>query len=200
MFFKCYCISLSKKEYICKPNLLIMDKTVAFEYFVDKLYSWYEHTVGNVQENDFSTLKVLKLLFFCSAIEAEEEDDDTLLDKPFDNFYAMPYGHVESDIYNSIRKYELKYYRIDNKKTIQNVTPDFITLSPDIKNRIDSSFDKLLEENSELFRMTPLELVELSHVWYSWKYYYSKAKQIGSFSAKIPNHIIKSEDKILFIN
>lgn len=177
-----------------------MDKTLAFEYFVYKLYTCYENAVGNVDDNDFSTLKVLKLLFFCSAIEAEEESKTTLLDNPFDNFFAMPYGHVESDIYNSIRKDELKYFCIDNKKTIKKENPDFNDLSLDIKEKIDSSFKKILEENEELFKMSPLELVELSHLWYSWKYYYSKAKQAGSFSAKIPNHIIKSEEKILFVD
>lgn len=175
-------------------------KTLAFEYFVYKLYKWYENAMGSIDDNDFSTLKVLKLLFFCSAIEAKEKSDTTLLDKPFNNFYAMPYGHVESDIYNSIRKDELQYFCIDNKKTIQKDTANFSELPLDIKQKIDSSFEKLLEENEELFKMSPLELVELSHLWYSWKYYYSKAKQGGSFSAKIPNNIIKSEEKILFID
>jgi len=177
-----------------------MSKTLAFEYFVYKLYEWYENAVGDVNDNDFSTLKVLKLLFFCSAIDTEEKSEETLLDNPFDNFYAMPYGHVESDIYNSIRKDELKYFCIDNKKTIQKETPDFSKLPIELKGKIDSSFERILEENGELFKMSPLELVELSHLWYSWKYYYSKAKQVGSFSAKIPKHIIKSEEKILFID
>lgn len=177
-----------------------MNKTLAFEYFVHKLYEWYKNAVGNVNDNDFSTLKVLKLLFFCSAIEAEEKSDTTLLDEPFDNFYAMPYGHVESDVYNSIRKNELRYFSIDNTKTIQNESPNFRELQLNIREKIDSSFKKLIEENEDLFKMSPLELVELSHSWYSWKYYYSKAKQVGSFSAKIPKHIIKSEEKILFID
>lgn len=174
-------------------------KTLAFEYFVDKLYNWYGEVMGNVENNDFSTLKVLKLLFFCAAIEAEEQSENSLLDEPFDNFYALPYGHVESDIYNSIRKNELKYFFIDNNKTILNKTPDFSDLSSTVKTKIDSSFNQIIDINNNLFKMSPLELVELSHLWYSWRYYYSKAKQIGSFSARIPNNIIKSEEKILFI-
>ncbi|KUY28525.1 type II toxin-antitoxin system antitoxin SocA domain-containing protein [Elizabethkingia ursingii] len=175
-----------------------MDKKIAFEYFVNKLYTWYDSQFNSVENNDFSTLKVLKLLFFCSAIEASE-DEKSLLDDPFNNFYAMPYGHVESDIYNSIRKKELSYFTIDNTNTVLKNAPNFDGLSNEIKKNIDSSFSKLLEINDHLFLMTPLELVELSHLWYSWRYYYSQAKEGGAFSAKIPNSIIKSEEKILFV-
>lgn len=176
-----------------------MDKKLAFEYFVNKLYTWFgSQPSSNSENNDLSTLKVLKLLFFCSAIEANEDTENSLLDEPFNNFFAMPYGHVESDIYNNIRKKELNYFTIDNSKTIQNSTPDFSDLNISFKKNIDSSFDKLLEINKTLFLMTPLELVELSHLWYSWKYYYSQAQKSGNFSAKIPTHIIKSEEKFLF--
>lgn len=179
----------------------MMDKkTLSFEYFISLLINWRSEKYGDISSNDFSTLKVLKLLFFCSAINAEENSENTLLDSPFDNFYAMPYGHVESDIYNSIRKNELQFYEISNSQTIVKNKNNFNNLSPIIKEQIDISFKKLVKINPELFEMTPLELVELSHQWYSWKFYYSKAKQSGSFSAPIPPYIIKSEDKFLFID
>jgi len=95
-------------------------KTQAFEYFVYQLQKWYIGKYGSFENNDFSILKVLKLLFFCSAIEAEKDKDDTLLDIAFDNFYAMPYGHVESDVYNAIRGGELSFFKIDRDKTTLN--------------------------------------------------------------------------------
>jgi len=177
-------------------------KKLAFEYFTYQLYYWYKENTVNIEDNDLSTLKVLKLLFFCTAIESDTNHQDTLIDSPFDNFYAMPYGHVESDIYNSIRQKDLLFFEIDNNGTQikQGINFDFATLPESIKTKIDSSFSKLIALNKELFNMSALELVELSHIWYSWKFYYGKAKQKGYFSEKIPNDIIKSEEKILFIN
>lgn len=177
-------------------------KKLAFEYFTYLLYNWYEENTTNIEENDLSTLKVLKLLFFCSAIESGENKEETLIDTPFNNFYAMPYGHVESDIYNIIRQNDLFFFEIDNNNTRlkRNVIPNFDDLSESIKNKISSSFSKLIELNKDLFNMSALELVELSHIWYSWKFYYGKAKQKGYYSEKIPSDIIKSEEKIVFIN
>lgn len=177
-------------------------KKLAFEYFTYLLYNRYQENTANIESNDLSTLKVLKLLFFCSAIEADENKEDTLIDTPFNNFFAMPYGHVESDIYNNIRQKDLFFFEIDNNNTKlkQNATLNFVDLPESIKNKIDSSFSKLIELNKELFNMSALELVELSHIWYSWKFYYGKAKEKGYYSEKIPSDIIKSEEKIVLIN
>lgn len=170
-----------------------MDKNQAFEYFVSKLIEWYQEVNGGVQINDLSTLKVLKLLFFNSAIDAQKGENNTLLDNPFNKFYAMPYGHVESDIYNSIRQEEFQNLKIDNSSSIF-VNP--ITFPEcEIRNKIDASISKLKNENVNLINMTSFQLVELSHSWYSWKFYYSKAKKNGSYSELIPNEIIKSELK-----
>ena len=178
-------------------------KKQAFEYFVYQLQKWYMEKYASFENNDFSILKVLKLLFFCSAIEAEKDKDDTLLDLAFDNFYAMPYGHVESDVYNAIRGGELSFFRIDRDQTI--LTPsniddnNFSDLSNDIKTKIDSSFKKLLEKNEKVLEMLPLDLVLLSHNWYSWRYFYNKAKEKGVYSEKIPNSVIKLENKVLYL-
>ena len=47
--------------------------------------------------------------------------------------------------------------------------------------------------------MLPLDLVLLSHLWYSWRYYYNKAKEKGVYSEKIPNSVIKLENKVLYL-
>lgn len=171
-----------------------MDKNQAFEYFVLKLIEWFQEVNEGVQINDLSTLKVLKLLFFNSAIDSQKGEIDTLLDNPFNRFYAMPYGHVESDIYNSIRHNELPNLKIDNTSS-RFVNTNVIFPECEIKNKIDVSISKLKKENVDLINMTSFQLVELSHSWYSWKFYYSKAKKNGSYSELIPNEIIKSEQK-----
>lgn len=179
------------------------EKGQAFEYFVYQLQKWYIGKYGSFENNDFSILKVLKLLFFCSAIEAEKDKDDTLLDIAFDNFYAIPYGHVESDVYNAIRGGELSFFKIDRDKTTLNSSNiddnNFTNLPSNIKTKIDSSFKKLLEKNEKVLEMLPLDLVLLSHLWYSWRYYYNKAKEKGVYSEKIPNSVIKLENKVLYL-
>lgn len=194
--------------YLCRVkrnNIMVAlpEKGQAFEYFVYQLQKWYIGKYGSFENNDFSILKVLKLLFFCSAIEAEKDKDDTLLDIAFDNFYAMPYGHVESDVYNAIRGGELSFFKIDRDKTTLNSSNiddnNFTNLSNNIKTKIDSSFKKLLEKNEKVLEMLPLDLVLLSHHWYSWRYYYNKAKEKGVYSEKIPNSVIKLENKVLHL-
>lgn len=175
-----------------------MDKNQAFEYFVSKLIEWYQEVNnGDVENNDLSTLKVLKLLFFASAIDTKKGDNQTLLDTPFNNFYAMPFGHVESEIYNNIRKNSLPNLTIDSSKsTFNNVVQYEDSL---IKQKIEASLIKLKKANINLINMSAFELVELSHSWYSWKFFFNRAKKNGSYSEPIPTEIIKSEDKFFYL-
>lgn len=170
-----------------------MDKNQAFEYYVVKLLEWYNEVAPNKEENDLSTLKVLKLLFFGAAISAEEAVGNTLLDKPFNTFYAMPYGHVESEIYDSIRRKEFLNLKINNSSL--TINPNLVFPDGEIKSEIDKSIQKLKKANSKLILMTPFELVELSHRWYSWQFYFNKAQKNGSYSELIPSQMIKLEQK-----
>lgn len=170
-----------------------MDKNQAFEYYVTKLLDWYRDSFGNTENNDLSTLKVLKLLFFGTAISSDIEDSSTLLDSPFNRFYAMPYGHVESEIYDSIRNQEFVNLTIDNVSS--RINPDASYPIDEIKHKIDRSINKLREVNPSLISMTPYELVELSHRWYSWQFYFNKAQKNGSYSELIPSEMIKQEQK-----
>ena len=173
-------------------------KIIAFEYFVYQLNNWYKEVYGNVEENDLSTLKVLKLLFFTTAVGTNKDSENTLLDCVFYNFYAMPYGHVESDIYQSAKSktsfenivlgYEGSTIK-DSKQIIGNI-------GEDIKNKIDNQISQLKLINLELIKYSSFELVELSHKWYSWVKNYNKAKSEGYYSFKIPKEDIKSEIKI----
>jgi len=70
------------------------NKIDAFEYLVYQLQMWHEKE-SESNQNDLSVLKVLKLLFFVSAVDTKQDSENTLLDKVFTNFVAMPYGHVE---------------------------------------------------------------------------------------------------------
>ncbi len=177
-------------------------KYIYFEYVVKKLLDWYSENGKNVSNNDFSILKTLKLLFFVSAANSSKGRNSFLLDEVFNNFTAMPYGHVESDIYEAIKKNngELEYFTINNNKTTTNTgkDPELISdlLELDIKNEIDYSINVLKQKNSRLVLLAPFSLVNLSHAWYSWQHFYSLAERSHSRSCNIPSEFIKSEDKI----
>ena len=170
-------------------------KTEAFEYVLFKLVEWYNEECNSTETNDISTLKALKLLFFVSSVNTVKESSGTLLDNPFNNFVAMPYGHVESDIYKDIKSSKFQNVVIRNNSTIVENT-DFINkLNTETIVKIDKSINSLKSINKKLIELSAFELVELSHKWFSWKINYQKALQRGNFSHEISISEIKSEDK-----
>src|SRR6185295_7815705 len=82
-----------------------------FEYTISKMIQWYcqENAMSTDTfsvVNDFSKLKVLKLHFFVCAINSSSNH----MLEIFDSFYAMPYGHVESELYNAMNADELQRF------------------------------------------------------------------------------------------
>lgn len=185
------------------------DKILYFEYILKCLLDWNREAriiqgpPISPEDNDLSILKSLKLLFFVSAARTTSQEHSTLLEDVFDKFYAMPYGHVESDIYDHIRstKGKLNYFNIDSKKTVVNPDKNLEELLTNLANmnakaEIDDSISYLKRINPALVLMSPFELVDLSHAWYSWQQYYEEAQKLASKSIEIPTQAIKSEDKI----
>lgn len=169
-------------------------KIQSFEYLISQLISWHQETTGK-KNNDISLLKALKLLFFVSAVNANKESSHTLIDEVFDSFVAMPYGHVESDVYDAIKGLQVKNIQLDNQeaKILNNKE---IKLDPSYKKLIDTSISSLKEINPFLITLPSFDLVDLSHNWYSWQYYYNKAKDENKSSISIPTQVIKEEEKI----
>lgn len=175
-------------------------KQITFEYILKKCLDWYKELNPN-KENNIGALKSLKLLFFISAARANSENKSCIIDKVFDNFYAMPYGHIEIDIQNLIKKSngDLKYFTIDNLKAIEkeNISELFSDKRLlNIKDEVDLSISKLREMNDSIINYNTFELVELNHCFYSWKKNYNISRDKGEFSKKVPNNDIKRECKI----
>lgn len=78
-------------------------KEQAFEYLVPQIAKWWveQNPSKKFEDNDLSTLKILKLLFFISAVKSNRENDGLL--NIFDRWVAMPYGHIERDVYQMIK-------------------------------------------------------------------------------------------------
>lgn len=159
----------------------IDNKIQAFEYVLYKLNEWYKEVYPDKEDgdNDISILKAMKLLFFVSNINTSDTEGEykDLLDI-FDNFQAWPYGHVETDVYNNY-KTQAKNINIDrhlliinNDEEIKNYTLNDI----DLFSKIDKSIEYLKKENLDLIKKEAFDLVELSHAYFSWDYYYNFLK------------------------
>ena len=121
-------------------------KILYFQYTIKRLLAWYKNMHGTDSENDISTIKALKLLFFVTAVKASKNDDNTLVDNVFSNYVAMPYGHVEYDIYSELKATNgtLEFYRIDNSGAFKT------DASLDDLDRKINTLDKLFDSNYKL--------------------------------------------------
>lgn len=176
-------------------------KLNSFEYILKSLLEW-NLAVKGTETNDLSILKSLKMLFFVSAAKSSAQTESLLLDDVFNKFVAMPFGHVESDIYNEIknRNGDLNYFIIDNNSTKRKPDTDIELLVTEIDQHVKAEIDgavRFLKENYPLLiLMPPFDLVNLSHLWFSWKSHYRRANEMGGKSRLIPSEDIKKEDKI----
>jgi uncharacterized phage-associated protein len=172
-------------------------KIIAFDYFVYKLQQWFYRRNSLGTENDLSKLKVIKLLFFTVAISANRDEDGLLT--TFDNFVALPYGHVESDIYE--RMHTSDYFIIDKQglSSKADFNIEAINTRPALKSQIDKAISNLEVVNKELISYKAFDLVDISHKWNSWKTMYQLARKSGRYSMKIPNEMIKTELKTFIL-
>ena len=171
------------------------DKIIAFEYIVSQLIIWLRELTNCSEEQalqEFNKLKLFKLHFFVSAIstELDTENDDLL--KTFNNFCALPYGPVESDVYNHLN--ETLYYTISNEGILKKSNND-INLNRDSRDLIDSSIELLSKENNEIVTYSAFDLVELSHQWPVWRILYSRALSQGKRSIEMPSSLIRASSK-----
>ena len=107
---------LKKKVNCCLFRYKTSKKEAAFHYFLEAIATQWimNNTDKDFKENDLSLLKIMLLLFFTVATSAN--DDEGLL-KVFNNFVAMPMGHIESDIWDIVKykKGVIGKFRISNK-------------------------------------------------------------------------------------
>lgn len=149
----------------------ITEKVLYFEYTIYKLSEWVKKNNPTFTHPEFvfNKLKALKLLFFVAAVDSSSYNSKLLT--IFNNFYAMPYGPVESDIYNSILHKNTKYYDVLDRGTLIKNNADtsvFDSLDTGIKNDICNNIEKLLQKNSNIIYLPAHKLVDISHKWSVW--------------------------------
>ena len=173
------------------------EKINYFDYLITSIIKkCYRNSTSDSEEvvirescskSNLSKLKLMKLLFFVTTLNVNEW---FLLENVFNNFYAMPYGPVESDVYDSFNKL-VNYELVGNQLMAKRDARFIYKLERNILNIIDASIDELKGINPSIFNMGAFELVELSHKADSWRITFNEAQIIGSLSRKMPIEVIK---------
>ena len=151
-------------------------------------------TSRNLTVKPLSKLLVLKLLFLIAA--PKKNDGPDLLDI-FNNFHALPYGPVESDIYNAILHNKIPSYFIKDRSVEvreKKVYDDKDSMCIEIKNALDD----LRNINPSIISLNSFELVEITHKWDSWYKSMKFAEFMGRSSAKMLTESIRSDSNKCF--
>ena len=169
-------------------------KKSSFEYLLNRLLKWFEEVAPQKNVASFTRVKTLKLLFFVSAIKDENGKD--LLDI-FDNFYAMPHGPVESDIYNLMSKNTLDYFSFAD--IYMSIKKDYKLpeiLDENIISRIDNAISRIRIVNPRIITLGAFDLVDISHKWSVWKNSMRVAELLGKSSQLMPVEGIRANIQI----
>ncbi len=175
-------------------------KLLLYQYCVVSFVEWFE-TEFQSENNDISVLKSMKLLYFLTASSAFVHDNIIHRDY-FSNFFAMPYGPVESHIYDLLKvsKGKLSHLTINSTKTTlrYSIQESYERISDDLNdqlaiNAIHRALDFLKESNNSFIKMKSFELVDYSHMWYSWRKNMAIANANGMNSQPIPPEDIEND-------
>jgi len=164
------------------------------KYVLLELHKWYTNSSSNKETNDLSMLKSLKLFFLLSTVNLDKEDN--LLNNVFDNYYAMPFGPVEEDVYNFFKNtpeiIDKESLKISNLSSNNDKIAEY-------KNIVDICIEKLKQINDKIITYSASQLVDLTHKYSSWITNYNKALANNSAKGKIPKEEIIKEEKFYFI-
>lgn len=178
---------------IVNKNDLLSSKRLLFEFLVCELDKW-RLEIHLERTNLLTKLRLQKILFFVSTIYATRQRH-ILLDV-FNNFYALPYGPVELDIYDSMNKNDFLYISIvGNNCIVKNTEKDFSVLNEEYKEIIIQSIAYLKDKYSNYLFRPAFELVDLTHRWSAWQIAMECAKVLGHNKAKLSTEDILNSTK-----
>lgn len=187
--------NISRAIEVYDEKLLKKEKKIeAFDYMIYRLVQKQEELTG--KPNDICRAKALKLSFYLTARSIELNKENNLLDL-FDDYWAMPLGHVEMDIYQYLKAKKFRNVFIDNEHSI--VENENFQLDEDIKKLIDETIDDFTtnEKTKHLISYDGYKLCEVNRkLWFSFKVSYQRAREKGLHWEKIDNELIRLETKI----
>lgn len=158
------------------------------KYLIDWYCEEYKNTtIENFTETNNITLdKFLKFIFFVSASRGEES---YLLKNCFKNFYALPLGTTERNVFNFLKSTKL----ITFDKYKMNLKVAYDQIPNDIE--ILKDFEKTKYFNTNLIKLSSYELYKINIKWDSYKNAYDKAKENNKKLHKMSNYLIMTDYK-----
>lgn len=171
-----------------------MNKITAFEYLLYRIYLWKNEMDSTaLEEISFSRIKALKLLFFVAAVRNEQNED--LLDI-FNNFYAMQFGPVESDVYNSMSNGGLSFFSAsDLKLDVQGLSRiQEMETTPFIV--IDNAIETLKAISPQIVLYSATDLVDVSHKWDCWRTAFEIASLLNKGSYRMSSTSIRKSNSV----
>lgn len=163
-------------------------KIAIFEYAMYQLINWYKQSISqdiHSVETHFTRLTALKLLFLLASVKDSANRNHDLLNS-FNNFCAMQYGPVESDIYTAIVTNKTQNFKFGNRQlSILISSPQFDNLEDCVKTEVDAAIAQLKQRNNMLISYHASRLVEITHKWDSWR----NAMAIASWMGKGSEHM-----------
>lgn len=148
-----------------------MDKNLVFEYLVFRLNEWkLKLEKEKIKVPVFTKLRLQKILFLICAWKAESTNRKLL--KIFNQFYALPYGPVEMDIYEAMKnRIYFQYINFDGNECIYNNLEEsmFVAVSEECRNLIDEAVDDFSQAHRQYLTMPVFDLVDITHRWSAWK-------------------------------
>ena len=174
----------------------VIDKIEAFDYMLQLFEEWRD-SHEELKNKPLSKLTALKLLFLTAA--PKEGGGKDLLEI-FNNFYAMPYGPVESDVYNAIQANKLPSYVAEDKtvKRREGGVDNSLNYAGSEFENIRNAVKALRAKNDHLIELNAFELVAITHRWDSWNRAMDFAEFMGQLSAKMPIDSIRKDSNKRF--
>lgn len=147
-----------------------MDKNLIFEYLVFRLNEWKLKLENkNVKVPAFTKLRLQKILFLVCSWQVTNTNMKLL--SVFDNFYALPYGPVEMDIYEAMKNDSFQHICFEGNICICDslMSTMFAGVSDEHKLYVDETIKHFMDSHFKYLSMPVFDLVELTHRWSAWK-------------------------------
>lgn len=173
-----------------------MNKILVFEYLVYRLDKWKKdiEKTGKIVPS-FTKLRLQKILFLVCAWNTS--DTDMRLLNTFNNFYALPYGPVEMDIYEAMKKSNsFQYIKFQRNECVYDKLDEsmFNDIQANERRWVDEAVEKFETNQRKYLTMPVFDLVELTHKWSVWQIAMQYAKLLEHNKARITSSdIIESK-------
>lgn len=159
-----------------------MNKILVFEYLVYRLDKWKKdiEKTGKIVPS-FTKLRLQKILFLVCAWNTS--DTDMRLLNTFKNFYALPYGPVEMDIYEAMKKSNsFQYIKFQRNECVYDKLDEsmFNDIQANERRWVDEAVEVFETNQRQYLTMPVFDLVNITHRWSAWKIMMDIATFLGN--------------------